>query len=129
MSKHIGNMCTRLRNGEKGVRLRRAFSRVSRRIHTHYIHSVVVQDFVSGRVCCVELVSLRVAIATSCDAVCSLNRQDLIHSLVPPHSMYVIRLSNISTRAMQSVAYPLTLKLDPVTLIFDLENQYGSRFS
>jgi hypothetical protein len=27
------------------------------------------------------------------------------------------------TRATQSVAYPLALKLDPVTLTFDLENQ------
>jgi hypothetical protein len=32
-----------------------------------------------------EPASLRVAIATSCDAVSSRNRQDLIHSLVPPH--------------------------------------------
>ena len=32
LSKHIGNMCMRLRNGGK-ARLRRAFSRVSRRIH------------------------------------------------------------------------------------------------
>ena len=30
---------------------------------------------------------------------------------------------------MQSVAYPLAYKLDPATLTFDLENQYGSRFS
>ena len=29
--------------------------------------------------------SLRVAIATSCDAVSSRNRQDLMQSLVPPH--------------------------------------------
>ena len=44
-----------------------------------------------------ELISLRVAIATSCDAVSSRNRQDLIHSLVPPH--YVCnKLSNISIK-------------------------------
>jgi hypothetical protein len=30
---------------------------------------------------------------------------------------------------MQSVAYPLALKLDPVTLTFDLENQKGSKLS
>ena len=61
-------------------------------INTHYIHSVLVQDFVSGRACCMkqyhyeslkrrvvmllvhtsllcEPVSLRVVKATSCDAV------------------------------------------------------------
>ena len=32
-----------------------------------------------------EPVLLRVAIATSCDAVCSHNKLDLIQSLVPPH--------------------------------------------
>jgi hypothetical protein len=63
-------------------------------INIHYIHSVLVQDFVSGRACCMkqyhceslkrrvvmllvhtsllcELVSLRVVKATSCDAVSS----------------------------------------------------------
>ena len=46
-----------------------------------------------------EPVSQRVAIATSCDAVSSCNRQDLIHSLVPPHYVpYVISLSNISIK-------------------------------
>jgi hypothetical protein len=48
-------------------------------INTHYIHSVVVQDFVSGRVCNVNQYHY------GCDAVSSRNRQDLIHSLVPPH--------------------------------------------
>ena len=44
-----------------------------------------------------ELVSLRVAKAMSYDAVCSHNRQDLIHSIVPPH--YVCnKLSNISIK-------------------------------
>jgi hypothetical protein len=32
-------------------------------------------------------------------------------------------MSLTKTRAMQSVAYPLALKIDPVTLTFDLENQ------
>ena len=45
-----------------------------------------------------EPISLRVTIATSCDAVCSHNRQDLIQSLVQ-HTMYVINLSNISIKA------------------------------
>ena len=54
------------------------------KIHTHYIHSVLVQDFVSGQVeaCCV---TEPVTIATSCDAVNSHNRQDLIQSLVPTY--------------------------------------------
>ena len=59
-------------------------------IYTHYIHSVVLQDFVSGRACCVN--QCHVAIATSCDAVISHNRQYLIKS------MYVISLSNISIK-------------------------------
>jgi hypothetical protein len=42
------------------------------------------QNTVTWRWLC-EPVSLRVAIATSCDAVSSRNRQDLIHNLVPPH--------------------------------------------
>ena len=56
------------------------------KINTYYIHSVVVQDCIRSSLLC-EPVSLRVAIATSCDAVSSRNRQDLIHthSLVPPH--------------------------------------------
>jgi len=44
----------------------------------------LVQDFVSGRVCCVEPESLQVATATSCDAVISRNKLDLIQSLVVP---------------------------------------------
>ena len=50
-----------------------------------HIYSVLVQNFVSGRACCVNQYSLRVAKATSCDAVSSSNRQDLINSLVPTH--------------------------------------------
>ena len=44
-------------------------------IYTNYIHSVLVQDFVSGQDLC-EPVSLRVTKATSsfCDAVSSLER-------------------------------------------------------
>ena len=45
-----------------------------------------------------EPVSLRVAIVTSCGAVSSHNRQDLIYSFVPTHYMYVISLSNISIK-------------------------------
>ena len=44
-----------------------------------------------------ETVSLRVTIATSCDAVCSHNRQDLIQSLVQTHYVW-ISLSNISIK-------------------------------
>jgi len=50
-----------------------------------HIYSVLVQNFVSGQACCVNQYSLRVAKATSCDAVSSRNRQDLIYSLVPTH--------------------------------------------
>jgi hypothetical protein len=37
--------------------------------------------------------------------------------------VHVLLTDLISTRAMQSVAYPLAKKFDPVTLTFDLENQ------
>jgi hypothetical protein len=48
-------------------------------ISTNYIHSVVVQDFVSGRAFCVNRITM------SRDAVSSRNRQDLIWSLAPTH--------------------------------------------
>jgi hypothetical protein len=69
----------------------------SKIIHTHYIHSVVVQYFVSGRACCVnqyhyESRQRRVVIR-------------LVHAtgktwckVVYQHTMYVISLSNISIK-------------------------------
>jgi hypothetical protein len=67
------------------------------RIYTHYIHSVVVQDFVSGRACCVNH-----------DHYESLLRQVvmlLVHAtgktwykILYQHTMYVISLSNISIK-------------------------------
>ena len=66
-------------------------------IYTHYIHSVVVQDFVSGRACCVNH-----------DHYESLLRQVvmlLVHAtgktwykFLYQHTMYVISLSNISIK-------------------------------
>ena len=45
-------------------------------INTHYIHSVLVQDCIRSSLLC-ESVSLLFAIARSCDAVSSSNRQEL----------------------------------------------------
>ena len=50
-----------------------------------HIYSVLIQNCVSGRACCVNQYSLRVAKATSCDAVSSRNTQDLINNIVPTH--------------------------------------------
>ena len=64
----------------------------SKNTYPQHTYSVLVQDFVSGQVeaCCVtEPVSLRVTIATSCDAVNSHNRQDLTQSLVPTYYVYM----------------------------------------
>ena len=52
------------------------------KIYTYYIHSVVVQDFVSGWACGVNQYQYE---SLSCDAVCSDNRQDLIESRVQTH--------------------------------------------
>ena len=51
-------------------------------INTHYIQCGGTKLCIRTSLLC-EPVSLQVA--TSCDAVSSRNRQDLIHSLVPPH--------------------------------------------
>jgi hypothetical protein len=65
------------------------------KIHTHYIHSVVVQDFVSGRACCVNQyhyesrqrrVLIRLVHATG----------KTWYKVLYKHTMYVISLSNIS---------------------------------
>ena len=65
--------------------------------HTHYIHSVVVQDFVSGRVCCVNQyhyesrkrrVVMRLVHATD----------KTWYTVVYHHTMHVISLSNISIK-------------------------------
>jgi hypothetical protein len=70
---------------------------VSLKIHTHYIHSVVVQDFVSGRVCCVNQyhyesrqprVVMRLVHATG----------KTWYKILYQHTMHVIRLSNISIK-------------------------------
>ena len=62
-------------------------------INTHYIHSVVVQNFVSGRVCCVNQyhyksrrVVMRLVHATD----------KTWYTVLYHHTMYVISLSNIS---------------------------------
>jgi hypothetical protein len=66
-------------------------------INTHYIHSVVVQDFVSGRVCCVNQyhyesrywrVVMQLVHATD----------KTWYKVLYHHTMYVIRLSNISIK-------------------------------
>ena len=58
-------------------------------IYTHYIHSVVVQDFVSGRVCCVnQRVVMRLVHATD----------KTWYTVLYHHTMYVISLSNISIK-------------------------------
>jgi hypothetical protein len=59
-------------------------------IYTHYIHSVVVQDFVSGRACCVnqyhyESLSVHATGKTW-------------YKILYQHTMYVISLSNISIK-------------------------------
>jgi hypothetical protein len=64
-------------------------------IHTHYIHSVVVQDFVSGRVCCVNQYhyeSRRVVMQF-------VHATDKTwYTVLYHHTMYVISLSNISIK-------------------------------
>jgi hypothetical protein len=66
-------------------------------INTHYIHSVVVQDFASGRVCCVNQyhyqsrkrrVVMRLVHATG----------KTLYKVLYQHTMYVISLSNISIK-------------------------------
>jgi hypothetical protein len=66
-------------------------------INTHYIHSVVVQDFVSGRICCVNQyhyesrkrrVVMRLVHATD----------KTWYTVLYHHTMYVISLSNISIK-------------------------------
>jgi hypothetical protein len=66
-----------------------------KKIHTHYIHSVVVQYFVSGRACCVN----------QYDYVSWLRRvvMRFVHTtgktwykVLYKHTVYVISLSNIS---------------------------------
>jgi hypothetical protein len=66
-------------------------------VNTHYIHSVMVQDFVSGRVCCVNqyhyeslsrLVVMRLVHATD----------KTWYTVWYHHTMYVITLSNISIK-------------------------------
>ena len=66
-------------------------------INTHYIHSVVVQDFVSGRVCCVNQyhyesrkrrVVMRLVHTTD----------KTWYTVLYHHIMYVISLSNISIK-------------------------------
>ena len=43
--------------------------------------------------------------------------------------LFINHTYKIQTKQGQSVAYPLALKFDSVTLSFDFENQQGSRFS
>jgi hypothetical protein len=43
------------------------------------------------------------SITTSCDEVCSHNRQDLMQSLAPTHYMYVTSLSNISIKHFKQI--------------------------
>ena len=65
-------------------------------IYTHYIHSVVVQDFISGRVCCVNQyhyesrrrVVMRLVHATD----------KIWYTILYHHTKYVISLSNISIK-------------------------------
>ena len=52
------------------------------KIHAHYILSVQVQDFVSGRACGVDKYYTD---ATSSDAVSSHDRRELIQSHIPTH--------------------------------------------
>jgi hypothetical protein len=64
-------------------------------IHTHYIQSVVVQDFVSGQVCCVNQYhyeSRRVVMQF-------VHATDKTwYTVLYHHTMYVISLSNISIK-------------------------------
>jgi hypothetical protein len=66
-------------------------------IYTHYIHSVVVQDFVSGRVCCVNQYHYesrwRRVVMRLVHAIDKTWYTVLYH-----HTMYVISLSNISIK-------------------------------
>jgi hypothetical protein len=66
-------------------------------VYTHYIHSVVIQDFVSGRACCVNQyhyespkrrVVMRLVHATD----------KTWYKVLYQHTMYVISLSNISIK-------------------------------
>ena len=66
-------------------------------IYTHYVHSVVVQDFVSGRVCCVNQYHYesrwRRVVMRLVHAIDKTWYTVLYH-----HTMYVISLSNISIK-------------------------------
>jgi hypothetical protein len=66
-------------------------------VHTHHIHSVVVQDFVSGRVCCVNQYHYesreRRVVMRSVHATDKTWYTVLYH-----HTMYVMSLSNISIK-------------------------------
>ena len=63
---------------------------------THYMQSALVQDFASGRLC--EPVSLRISVATSCDAISSHYSRYFIYNFYL-HTIYVMSLSNISIKA------------------------------
>ena len=67
------------------------------KMYTHYIHSVVVQDFVSGRACCVnqyhyELRKRRVVMRFVH------TKSKTWYKVLYKHTIYVISLSNISMK-------------------------------
>ena len=79
-------------------------------IYTHYIHSVVVQDFVLGRACCVNQyhyesrerrVVIRLFHATG----------KTCYKVLYKRTMYVISLSNISTKTKFKQITIVELKL------------------
>jgi hypothetical protein len=59
-------------------------------IHTHYMHSVVVQDFVSDRVCYVNKYHYESRLVHATDKTW--------YTVLYHHTMYVISLSNISMK-------------------------------